>query len=212
MKRGDGAWRGAERRGRARGGSGKEGGGGNTGTSHELNRTANSSTREGAGQDGEGRGFRGGGGTDRFYITLRTHTHTKETGHKLHFRSKLRRDSMALSSSVMMSALVPAPNARFPLNALWCIHGRAVTSCLRVSVPVGCGGLASETRAVPAGDRRIVGGALMPLLLKKALISLNIARFVSIGLCETGPGGGWRLGRPCFSKTPKMLTDFNLFR
>lgn len=44
---------------------GKEGGRGNTGTSHELNRTANSSTREGEeGGDrvgGEGGGLGGGG-------------------------------------------------------------------------------------------------------------------------------------------------------
>lgn len=65
--------------------------GGNTGTSHELNRTANSSTRVGEeGETGrgrrgrafllEGRGIEGGGGggTDRFYITLRTHTHTQK--------------------------------------------------------------------------------------------------------------------------------------
>lgn len=53
--------------------------GGNTGTSHELNRTANSSTREGE-EGGDGlRGRAGGaGGTDRFYITLRTHTHTQK--------------------------------------------------------------------------------------------------------------------------------------
>lgn len=62
--------------------------GGDTGTSHELNRTANSSTREGEkGETGaggrwvfflEGGAGRGGGGTDRFYITLRTHTHTQK--------------------------------------------------------------------------------------------------------------------------------------
>lgn len=57
----------------------RRGGGGNTGTSHELNRTANSSTR--VGEEGEG--------TGRFYVTLRTRTHTKKTGHKLHFQSKL---------------------------------------------------------------------------------------------------------------------------
>lgn len=43
----------------------KKGVGGNTGTSHELNRTANSSTREGGGGGGRRgwRGWRGGGGS-----------------------------------------------------------------------------------------------------------------------------------------------------
>lgn len=50
--------------------------GGNTGTSHELNRTANSSTREGgAGSVGAGPGC---GGDRSLYITLRTHTHTQK--------------------------------------------------------------------------------------------------------------------------------------
>lgn len=71
MKRKGEAERERERVREAGGSRGKEGGRGNTGTSHELNRTANSSTREGGG---------GGGrwGTDRFYITLRTHTHTQK--------------------------------------------------------------------------------------------------------------------------------------
>lgn len=45
----------------------KKGVGGNTGTSHELNRTANSSTREGGGGGGRRgwRGWRGGGGIRR---------------------------------------------------------------------------------------------------------------------------------------------------
>lgn len=91
----------------------KKGVGGNTGTSHELNRTANSSTREGGGGGGRRgwRGWRGGGirrgrvfflsgggwegrgrGGDRslLHYTTHTYTHTKKTGHKLHFRSKLR--------------------------------------------------------------------------------------------------------------------------
>lgn len=94
---------------RGEGQMGKVGGRGNTGTSHELNRTANSSTRVGEeGRDGSGgwqregillRGGaeRGGEGGDRSLLHYATHTytHTKKTGHKLHFRSKLRLSSDA---------------------------------------------------------------------------------------------------------------------
>lgn len=91
--------------GRARGRTqmGKEGGRGNTGTSHELNRTANSSTREeGGGGDkvgGEGvrdsRGkvylFRGVGRGGQIAFTLRyAHIHThKKNGTQVAFPVKV---------------------------------------------------------------------------------------------------------------------------
>lgn len=119
-----------ERRGREVRGRGRTGGewvkkGGYTVTSHELNRTANSSTREGVGGGDRGGGglgwclksVWGEGGTDRFYITLRTHTHTKKTGHKLHFRSKLHGKSDFLSFC-MTSRLFPAVSPRERLSEL----------------------------------------------------------------------------------------------
>lgn len=69
--------------------------GGNTGTSHELNRTANSSTREGGGGGG-GLGWGGGGclergregrgGGDRSLLHYATHTYThKKNGTQVAF-------------------------------------------------------------------------------------------------------------------------------
>lgn len=67
---------GQERRGR-----------GNTGTSQELNRTANSSTRVGE------------GGQIALRYATHTYTHTKKTGHKLHFLPKLRPRVTSVHSS-----------------------------------------------------------------------------------------------------------------
>lgn len=103
-----------ERRGESGGGQmGKVGGRGNTGTSHELNRTANSSTREGeeggAGRDGgregegvvvEGAGWEGrvrGGGQIAF--TLRyAHIHTQK-----------KRDTSCISSQSCVCRAMPCP-------------------------------------------------------------------------------------------------------
>lgn len=102
-------------------GAGQEGRGrGNTGTSQELNRTANSSTRV-------------GGGTDRFtlrYAHVHTHTHTKKTGHKLHFLPKLRPSATSVHASRGRGscgrlASVPAYIAHFVATGL---RGRGTES------------------------------------------------------------------------------------
>lgn len=98
-KRGEGAerergWRG--RKGEEGGGVkgvNKGGGEGNTGTSHELNRTANSSTRERgeAGQEaGQEVGGNGRGRGDRSLLHYATHTYThKKNGTQVAFPVKV---------------------------------------------------------------------------------------------------------------------------
>lgn len=143
---GGGGEREQEREGGVGGGAGGDEGqmgesGGNTGTSHELNRTANSSTRVGEeGETGrgrrgrafllEGRGIEGGWGGDRSLLHYATHTytHTKKTGHKLHFRSKLRLQSEVLSSSAQslnlnifsnLPSAVSPETASLVFNVFW---------------------------------------------------------------------------------------------
>lgn len=64
------------------GGTKREGRRGNTGTSHELN--SQQQYERGPG-DGGGRGEAEGTGGALLHYATHTYTHTKETGHKLHF-------------------------------------------------------------------------------------------------------------------------------